>query len=156
MILGAEVYTPTAFSIYPVSRASNSQLLSQPSEGYLLSLLKAHLRDAEGKMFFSYSSAWDATSSLQRQGSDAPLWKRADDSFFWNKHLQSRLIDFCQKGENQAVSTSFLVHASWRSIRTDRSAVRSSSRLHTDVSKLVLCGNAADVEAHEPRRQSSR
>lgn len=55
-------------------------------------------------MFFTYSAAWDATAPLQRQGGEGPLWKRADDRFFWNKYLQSRLIELASKGQAEAVS----------------------------------------------------
>ncbi|RPA94439.1 hypothetical protein L873DRAFT_1846547 [Choiromyces venosus 120613-1] len=44
-------------------------------------------------MYFSYS--FDLTNSFQRQSTadlSLPLWQRADDRFFWNKHLQSDLI----------------------------------------------------------------
>lgn len=96
-VLGADVFTPTAFSIFPVSRVESSKLLADAGEAYLLSLLKSHLRDAEGKMFFTYTSAYDVTSSLQRQQTDRPLWQKADERFFWNKHFQSRLIDLCKR-----------------------------------------------------------
>ncbi|KAL8724151.1 MAG: hypothetical protein Q9181_006961 [Wetmoreana brouardii] len=46
-------------------------------------------------MYFSYS--FDITNSFQRQASSNPslaLWQRADDRFFWNKFIQSDLIDF--------------------------------------------------------------
>ncbi|GFN83415.1 phosphatidylinositide phosphatase sac2 [Plakobranchus ocellatus] len=48
--------------------------------------------------FFYYSEDFDVTTSLQRQNSasyprDAALWRRADDRFFWNKHMLAELID---------------------------------------------------------------
>lgn len=46
-------------------------------------------------LYFSYG--FDITSSFQRQsGADLsqPLWQRADDRFFWNRFIQSDLIDF--------------------------------------------------------------
>lgn len=48
-----------------------------------------------GPLYFSYTL--DITNSFQRQANAdlaAPMWKRADDRFFWNRHLQSDLIDF--------------------------------------------------------------
>lgn len=67
--------------------------LHDPDEDTYLNLLKTFLRI--GPMYFSYS--FDLTNSIQRQAhADAsmPLWKRADDRFFWNKFIQSDLIDF--------------------------------------------------------------
>ncbi|XP_066980219.1 phosphatidylinositide phosphatase SAC2 isoform X2 [Macrobrachium rosenbergii] len=59
--------------------------------------------DELNKMFndsdsFYYSCEVDLTSSLQKQSDKSydaslPLWRRAHDSFFWNKHMMSDLID---------------------------------------------------------------
>ncbi|KAK8394801.1 hypothetical protein O3P69_005938 [Scylla paramamosain] len=59
--------------------------------------------DELSKMFndsdsFYYSTDTDLTSSLQRQSDpeyDAalPLWRRAEDDYFWNKHLLGDLIE---------------------------------------------------------------
>lgn len=53
-------------------------------------------------MYFSYT--FDLTSSFQRQSSvnlSLPLWQRADDRFFWNRYVQSDLIDL--RSSNPAV-----------------------------------------------------
>ncbi|TVY57440.1 Phosphoinositide phosphatase, partial [Lachnellula suecica] len=45
--------------------------------------------------------SFDITNTFQRQSqldSSQPLWKRADDRFFWNKFVQSDLIDFRTSG----------------------------------------------------------
>ena len=47
---------------------------------------------------FYYSLDADLTSSLQRQSDpeynvSLPLWRRAEDDYFWNKHLLADLID---------------------------------------------------------------
>ncbi|XP_060896930.1 phosphatidylinositide phosphatase SAC2 isoform X2 [Labrus mixtus] len=46
---------------------------------------------------FYYSTTYDLTNSVQRQGdsgnSSLPLWKQVDDRFFWNKHMIQDLID---------------------------------------------------------------
>ena len=50
-------------------------------------------------MYFSYTL--DLTNSFQRQAQQdaaVPLWKRADDRFFWNRFLQSDLINFRNQG----------------------------------------------------------
>ncbi|KMP07004.1 synaptojanin-2 [Coccidioides immitis RMSCC 2394] len=67
--------------------------LHDPDEDTYLSLLKQFLQNSP--IHFSYSL--DITNSFQRQShSDpsAPLWKRADDRFFWNRFIQTDLIDF--------------------------------------------------------------
>lgn len=47
---------------------------------------------------FYYSHTLDLTNTIQRQykletDSVEPLWKRADERFFWNKHLLKELLD---------------------------------------------------------------
>lgn len=67
--------------------------LHDPDEDTYLSYLKALL--SSGPMYFSYSI--DITSSFQRQSTfdpSLPLWQRADERFFWNRFVQSDLIDF--------------------------------------------------------------
>ncbi|KAF4311695.1 putative phosphoinositide phosphatase protein [Botryosphaeria dothidea] len=64
---------------------------------YLKTLLK------QGPMYFSYSI--DITNSFQRQAQSdytQPLWKRADDRFFWNRFIQSDLIDFRNGGSSSS------------------------------------------------------
>ena len=71
--------------------------LHDPDEDAYLNLLSTLLKT--GPMYFSYSL--DLTNSFQRQAlSDPslPLWKRADDRFFWNRFLQSDLTDFALGG----------------------------------------------------------
>jgi phosphatidylinositol 4-phosphatase len=67
--------------------------LHDPDEDTHLSLLKQLLR--AGPMYFSYSI--DLTNSFQRQAQSdpsSPLWKRADERFFWNRFIQTDFIDF--------------------------------------------------------------
>lgn len=67
--------------------------LHDAEEDTYLYLLKTWLKN--GPMYFSYSL--DITSSFQRQAQadpSSPMWKRADDRFFWNKFVQSDLIEF--------------------------------------------------------------
>ena len=67
--------------------------LHDQDEDTYFSLVKTLLRT--GPMYFSYS--FDLTNSFQRQAQSdltAPMWKRADDRFFWNRFVQSDLIDF--------------------------------------------------------------
>ncbi|ETN38362.1 uncharacterized protein HMPREF1541_06397 [Cyphellophora europaea CBS 101466] len=68
-----------------------------PDEDTYLSYLKTLL--SNGPMYFSYSL--DVTNTFQRQAQSdlaQPLWKRADDRFFWNRFIQTDLIDFRMGG----------------------------------------------------------
>ena len=74
--------------------------LHDQDEDTYLNLLKTFIKS--GPMYFSYS--FDITNTFQRQAqldSSQPLWKRADDRFFWNKFIQSDLIDFRSSGSRQ-------------------------------------------------------
>lgn len=71
--------------------------IHDPDEDRFLALLRGFIKS--GPMYFSYSV--DLTNSFQRQAqqdADSPLWKRADDRFFWNRFIQSDLIDFRTRG----------------------------------------------------------
>ncbi|PTU20758.1 hypothetical protein P175DRAFT_0458427 [Aspergillus ochraceoroseus IBT 24754] len=86
---GHMVYKVAATEFLPL----RERPLHDHDEDTYLALLKELLRT--GPMYFSY--ALDLTNSFQRQSqSDVtlPMWKRADDRFFWNRFLQSDLIDF--------------------------------------------------------------
>lgn len=67
--------------------------LHDPDEDIYYGLLKNLLKT--GPIYFSYSL--DITNSFQRQAQSdlsAPIWKRADDRFFWNRFIQTDLIEF--------------------------------------------------------------
>ncbi|CAG8399642.1 unnamed protein product [Penicillium salamii] len=67
--------------------------LHDNDEDAYLTLVKDLLR--RGPMYFSYSL--DITNNFQRQSqspTNVPMWKSADDRFFWNRFIQSDLIDF--------------------------------------------------------------
>lgn len=71
--------------------------IRDPDEDRFLALLKTNI--TSGPMYFSYSV--DLTNSFQRQAQHddpSPLWMRADDRFFWNRFVQSDLIDFRTRG----------------------------------------------------------
>ena len=86
---GHMVYKVIATEFLPL----RERPLHDPDEDTYLGLLKTLLRT--GPMYFSYS--FDITNSFQRQAKSdltSPMWKRADDRFFWNRFIQSDLIDF--------------------------------------------------------------
>lgn len=76
---------------------SNNHDRHHPVEVTLLGLLKSHLYSAP----FYFSFGWDLTSTLQRQskvseqfsGKSIAAWERADERFFWNRHLAEPLIE---------------------------------------------------------------
>ncbi|KAL1847050.1 Phosphoinositide phosphatase sac1 [Paecilomyces lecythidis] len=91
---GHMVYRVVATEFLPL----RERPLHDIDEDTYLSLLKDLLRN--GPLYFSYSL--DITNSFQRQAQSdlsLPLWKRADDRFFWNRFVQSDLIDF-REGAN--------------------------------------------------------
>ncbi|OJJ02388.1 hypothetical protein ASPVEDRAFT_41886 [Aspergillus versicolor CBS 583.65] len=95
--------------VYKVAGTEFLPLRERPlhdhDEDTYLAMLKELLRT--GPMYFSY--ALDLTNSFQRQSqSDAslPMWKRADDRFFWNRFIQSDLIDF-SLGEHNTTSVRY-------------------------------------------------
>ncbi|EIW86399.1 inositol phosphatidylinositol phosphatase [Coniophora puteana RWD-64-598 SS2] len=94
-LMGHDVYRAVEFDILPLNPNVSIQNPPHPIEGHLLALVKSHLNG--GHFLFSYS--WDLSRRLQVQWEqkDAEetkaLWEVADDRFFWNKFLQSRLIE---------------------------------------------------------------
>lgn len=90
---GHTVYKVVATELLPL----RERQVHDPDEDSFLSLLRNFIKS--GPMYFSY--AVDLTNSVQRQAQhdgESPLWKRADDRFFWNRFLQSDLIDFRNQG----------------------------------------------------------
>ena len=95
-VKGHMVYKVIATELLPL----RERPLHDQEEDVYLNLLKTFIKS--GPMYFSYS--FDITNTFQRQAqldSSQPLWKRADDRFFWNKFLQSDLIDFRSSGSRQ-------------------------------------------------------
>ncbi|KIW20778.1 hypothetical protein PV08_01356 [Exophiala spinifera] len=94
---GHMIYKVVATEFLPL----RERRVHDPDEDTYLSYLKNLL--ATGPMYFSYSL--DVTSTFQRQSQSdlsQPLWKRADDRFFWNRFIQTDLIDFRTGGGTSA------------------------------------------------------
>lgn len=90
---GQQVYKIVATEFLPL----RERPLHDPDEDTYLAYLKATI--ASGPMYFSYSI--DLTNAFQRQAQadlSLPMWKRADERFFWNRFVQTDLIDFRQGG----------------------------------------------------------
>lgn len=92
-IKGHMVYKVVSTEILPM----RERQIHDPDEDIFIELLKTFM--ASGPMYFSYSI--DLTNSFQRQAqmdASQPLWMKADDRFFFNKYLQSDLINFRNRG----------------------------------------------------------
>lgn len=90
---GNQVYKIVATELLPL----RERQVHDPDEDRFLALLRNFIKS--GPMYFSYSV--DLTNSFQRQAQQdaaSPLWRRADDRFFWNRFIQSDLIDFRTHG----------------------------------------------------------
>jgi len=93
---GHTVYKIVGTELLPL----RERQVHDPDEDTYLSLIKTLLKT--GPMYFSYSI--DLTNSFQRQQESdpsVPLWKRADDRFFWNRFVQTDLIDMRSGGGNR-------------------------------------------------------
>jgi hypothetical protein len=103
-LFNTDIFKATDFALYPleVTPSGSASYLSDASkeEAYLLDLLKSHLTTAS--FYFANGGPYDVTTRLQAQSSssDGPLWERADDRFFWNKFLLSRLIESTTRGSH--------------------------------------------------------
>ncbi|CAD6579043.1 MAG: hypothetical protein TREMPRED_002343 [Tremellales sp. Tagirdzhanova-0007] len=98
-LLSHPIYLATDFRLLPLSPLSTSSTaLNHPVESELISLVEQGLKS--GRLWFSYG--WDLTNTLQRQkaaeGTRQPLWKRADERFFWNRYLMTSMIDITENG----------------------------------------------------------
>ncbi|KAH9487075.1 hypothetical protein JR316_0001141 [Psilocybe cubensis] len=92
--MGHDIYRATEFDILPLASVS-AYVPPHPVEAQLLGLVRSHLNG--GNFLFSYT--WDLTRRLQVQWdsreADAgkAFWEVVDDRFFWNRFLQTKLID---------------------------------------------------------------
>ncbi|KAH0396832.1 hypothetical protein KCU89_g8905, partial [Aureobasidium melanogenum] len=90
-IKGHQIYRVVATELLPL----RERQVRDPDEDIYLGLVNTLLKSSP--LFFSYT--FDLTNSFQRQAEidqNSPIWARADDRFFWNKFIQSDLINFRQ------------------------------------------------------------
>ncbi|CAK5279942.1 unnamed protein product [Mycena citricolor] len=105
-LLGHDVYRATDFDLLPMSPNLNTHNAPHPVEAHLLGLIRSHLHG--GVFLFSYD--WDLTRRLQAQwetrtsDENKAFWETVDDRFFWNKYLQSRLIELTSGNADQDLS----------------------------------------------------
>ncbi|KAJ7139757.1 SacI homology domain-containing protein [Mycena epipterygia] len=105
-LLGHDIYRATDFDLLPLGPNINIHNPPHPVEAHLLALVRSHLLG--GVFLFSYG--WDLTRRLQSQwetrekDANRPFWETADDRFFWNKFLQTRLIELTMGNTSQDLS----------------------------------------------------
>ncbi|KAI4197765.1 MAG: hypothetical protein LQ346_002925 [Caloplaca aetnensis] len=129
---GHMIYKIMATEFLPL----RERTLHDPDEDTYLILLKTLLKT--GPMYFSYS--FDITNSFQRQASSNPsqaLWQRADDRFFWNKFIQSDLINFAtgaasgsglrQPGAHQTGADPFILPVMFGMMRITSTRIKSTA-----------------------------
>ncbi|KAJ3343368.1 Phosphoinositide phosphatase sac1 [Gonapodya sp. JEL0774] len=89
-----DVFRMKGYRIIPLARSNRSLPESEKRDDEEYLAMLQSILDLD-HFYFSYS--FELTHSLQRQAnlrSDTrPQWQKADDRFFYNKHLASRLID---------------------------------------------------------------
>lgn len=86
---GHQIYKVVSTEFLPLRERQISDADEDTYLTYLKNLLK------QGPMYISYS--FDLTNTFQRQAQcnpNEPMWKRADDRFYWNRFASSSLIDF--------------------------------------------------------------
>ena len=116
--------------------------LHDADEDTYLSLLRTLLKT--GPMYFSYS--FDITNSFQRQTQSdpsQPLWRRADDRFFWNKFIQSDLIDLANgagsgsglRGGQQAGADPFILPLMFGMLRITQTRVKATPLTFTLITR---------------------
>ncbi|KAJ7225879.1 SacI homology domain-containing protein [Mycena pura] len=102
-MLGHDIFRATDFDLLPLAPNINIYNPPHPVEAHLLALARSHLMG--GMFLFSYT--WDLTRRLQAQwetrekDANTPFWQTADDRFFWNKYLQTRMIELAMGNPNQ-------------------------------------------------------
>ncbi|WVQ86222.1 hypothetical protein IAT38_008390 [Cryptococcus sp. DSM 104549] len=136
-LLSQPIYLATDFRLLPLSPLSTSTaILEHPVEKELISLVEQGLKSS--RLWFSYG--WDLTNSLQRQremdeeGKQGwPMWKRADERFFWNRFLMGKMIDLT---ENQGVDMSrFILPVMYGSIELRSTTLNSRDLLFLLISR---------------------
>ncbi|KAF1799276.1 SacI homology domain-containing protein [Mucor lusitanicus] len=95
-IQGKAIYRVGGFQILPLAQDTSRLSEEQKSqEQTFVNLLESHLKN--NTFYFSYD--YDLTQSIQRQAQFSseklaePLYKRADERFFWNRFVATKLID---------------------------------------------------------------
>ncbi|KAL8865745.1 MAG: hypothetical protein Q9174_006721, partial [Haloplaca sp. 1 TL-2023] len=128
---GHMVYKVIATEFLPL----RERTLHDPDEDTYLLYLKTLLKN--GPMYFSYSL--DITNSFQRQAACDPshaMWQRADDRFFWNKFIQSDLINFAtgatsasglrQRGGHQTGADPFILPVMFGTMRITSTRIKAT------------------------------
>ncbi|CAF3635110.1 unnamed protein product [Rotaria sp. Silwood1] len=100
---GHQIYRITEILIQPFDNfdeESDSKTSSSSNNKYELKCIEELRLWYQETQCFYYSSTYDLTNSMQRSynhDNNIPLWKRADERFFWNRQMLSKLIGQAEK-----------------------------------------------------------
>ncbi|CAG8596793.1 8906_t:CDS:10, partial [Paraglomus occultum] len=103
---GHDIFQAKQYSLTPIAKDFRHLTESEAKdEDHYLNIIEKQLK--AGLYYFSYT--YDLTNTLQRQSQlnsqpGAALWRKADDRFFWNRYLQSKLIDITLNNPDQDLS----------------------------------------------------
>ncbi|KAI0786098.1 SacI homology domain-containing protein [Abortiporus biennis] len=109
-LMGQNVYRATDYEILPLNPDVSVTNPPNAVEAHLIALIKSHLFSG----YFLFSYGWDLTRRLQAQWAagqeenSKAMWEIADDRFFWNRFLQTRLIDAAYAKGDQNLSAYIL------------------------------------------------
>ncbi|KAG9289200.1 hypothetical protein G9A89_022509 [Geosiphon pyriformis] len=90
-----DIFIVKKIRVLPIPRGQSHLNIAQAQdEVRYIKLIENQL--TSGLYYFSYT--YDLTHTAQRRAQfrdkeEKPLWERADDRFFWNRYVQSKLID---------------------------------------------------------------
>lgn len=112
-LLDSDIYRLSNIQLIPF-QSSKSHLTEDQREledrhyQYVLQTLKSDL------LYFSYKAditrrLSDIKPTMDAMGQLVPLWKRLDDRFFYNRNLQSKLIDATKRHVDQDVRYAYIV-----------------------------------------------
>jgi hypothetical protein len=124
-IKGHQIYKVIATELLPL----RERQVRDPDEDIYLALVNTLLNTSP--LFFSYT--FDLTNSFQRQADidqNTPLWERADDRFFWNRFIQSDLINFRQgqapRRQPQSAMDSYILPVMYGMLRISTTSIKSA------------------------------
>lgn len=110
-LMGQDIYRATNFEVLPLHPGISVENPPHVVEANFLALVKSHFQS--GSFLLSYN--WDLTTRLQEQYHRAAqsegkaLWELADDRFFWNRFLQTRLIDSASASQEHAAWAPYIL-----------------------------------------------
>ncbi|KAF8168250.1 inositol/phosphatidylinositol phosphatase [Crassisporium funariophilum] len=92
--MGHDIFRATDFDLLPLA-ALSPHAPPHPVEAHLLALVRSHLLGGNFLLSYTYDLTRRLQAQYDAQENDAgkALWEVVDDRFFWNRYLQTKLID---------------------------------------------------------------